>query len=803
MKKILATILFTSFAILLFGQSIEKLKKKAEKYYTEKNYTEAINYYTQIINKGGGSGYIYNRRGICYDNLGKLDIAIEDQKKALEFYKDNSKNQGIILSVIGGYYLDLKDYEQSSLYFKKAIEKTPDQHSYYWNYGASLANLEKTEDAIEAYKKALNGYSDSKSKAILYKNIAFSYQKIKDYQNSIAYFKYAIDQNTNDRYNYYWNLGYSYSLDKQYQNAIENYQLALKGYQTKNEEKARILAGIGNNYGYQKKYDKAVEFLDKAIALNSEFKYQYLRSKAYYLSYNNKANEAIDVYKSAIDEAKDDNVKANILIQIGLLYRNRLKDFDKSLIYLKKALEIDPKNSEALYRIAKLNYLHLNNQIEAKRDFFKVIELEKEKKNDLSYLTPFSYIFLDNRQEAIFSLEKTKKRYEELQNIQGYYYNVACAYGLMADEPNAIKYLDLAIENGYDNFEWMINDEDFEFVKYKKSFIDLMAKHNIEYSISDLSIEEIIKKEVKAELSKWIVKGEFETNEMYQNRMKTREQKVTDFQNIAMNRLMNEQLSEINFKSFKLGRYDAESETFKLEYTSIQPIFVKVPLSEAPSFKQNQQSLKFTNKKMVVSNNQWILSSLDIVNPSNGKSYKYDITKNANYDPRNLFALNYGDFELDIDKDIQTGKVKTGSSKLTAIQYDSDVDKNIPKSATQNENSFAVVIGNQNYEHEIEVDFALNDATIFHKYVVNTLGVPENQAHLIKNASLGEILHELDWLSNIAKGYQGEAKIIFYYAGHGMPDQSSKDAFILPVDGYASNTRTAIKLQEIYSQLNE
>ncbi len=132
----------------------------------------------------------------------------------------------------------------------------------------------------------------------------------------------------------------------------------------------------------------------------------------------------------------------------------------------------------------------------------------------------------------------------------------------------------------------------------------------------------------------------------------------------------------------------------------------------------------------------------------------------------------------------------------------SDVDENIPTAAKENKNTFAVIIGNEDYDNEIKVNYAKNDANTFKKYVVKTLGVPVDQVHYIENATFGKMLGELDWLKSVAKAYAGEAKIIFYYAGHGMPDNETKSAYLLPVDGSASQTRTAIKIDELYGILN-
>lgn len=133
----------------------------------------------------------------------------------------------------------------------------------------------------------------------------------------------------------------------------------------------------------------------------------------------------------------------------------------------------------------------------------------------------------------------------------------------------------------------------------------------------------------------------------------------------------------------------------------------------------------------------------------------------------------------------------------------SDIDKNIPVNASDNTKSFAVIIGNEDYKNEIKVDYAKNDARTFKDYVIKTLGVPEQQVHLKENATFGDMLGEIEWLTNVGKAFGSNAKLIFYYAGHGMPDEASKSSYLLPVDGRSSQMRTAVKVDELYASLTQ
>ena len=133
----------------------------------------------------------------------------------------------------------------------------------------------------------------------------------------------------------------------------------------------------------------------------------------------------------------------------------------------------------------------------------------------------------------------------------------------------------------------------------------------------------------------------------------------------------------------------------------------------------------------------------------------------------------------------------------------SDVDQNIPVNNALNDKTFAVIIGNEAYTREIKVNYALNDARIFKQYLQKSLGLPTNNIHYMENATFGEILDGMKWINDVIKAYNGQAKVIFYYAGHGMPDEQTKSAYMLPVDGNSQNPATAVKLADIYSKLTE
>ena len=133
----------------------------------------------------------------------------------------------------------------------------------------------------------------------------------------------------------------------------------------------------------------------------------------------------------------------------------------------------------------------------------------------------------------------------------------------------------------------------------------------------------------------------------------------------------------------------------------------------------------------------------------------------------------------------------------------SDVDENIPIVKEQNPSMFAVIIGNEKYADETDVPFAENDAIIFKEYCNKTLGVQENHIKYITNAGYNDLRKAVSWLRQGMEAYGGDGRAVIYYAGHGIPDEASKSAYLLPTDGIGSDVGTAYSLEKLYQALSE
>ena len=134
----------------------------------------------------------------------------------------------------------------------------------------------------------------------------------------------------------------------------------------------------------------------------------------------------------------------------------------------------------------------------------------------------------------------------------------------------------------------------------------------------------------------------------------------------------------------------------------------------------------------------------------------------------------------------------------------SDVDIDIPVSTSGvNSKTFVLILSNENYSESnvSRVYFANKDGETFKQYCIKTLSIPEDNIHMKIDATRNQMRSEIKWLQNVSEAFGKNANIIVYYSGHGMPDETSQKAYLLPSDGIANDPESAYSLSSLYKQL--
>ena len=170
------------------------------------------------------------------------------------------------------------------------------------------------------------------------------------------------------------------------------------------------------------------------------------------------------------------------------------------------------------------------------------------------------------------------------------------------------------------------------------------------------------------------------------------------------------------------------------------------------------------------------------------------------------------DINLTLNQPLASGTITVvpiiKDTAIEDVSLRSDVDRDIPQTNKSNPHCYAIIIGNQDYHSyqrglnsEQDVPFATEDATMFKEYCEKTLGVDARNISFLNNATSAKMNQEIDFITRLA-ARDPQAEIIFYYAGHGLPNENTKEPYLIPVDVNASNLTSAIALYDLYQSLS-
>ena len=358
-------------------------------------------------------------------------------------------------------------------------------------------------------------------------------------------------------------------------------------------------------------------------------------------------------------------------------------------------------------------------------------------------------------------------------------------------------------------------------------------------SISPLT-PEAVQAQVEKEVAAWQQKSEFETTAMWQQRVneQTRADKARELAagiTGDYNRRLDDVRAEYSNKYEALAReycdyhakkfadgdmtlkpYDADNQTFLISTASYGDILLPVPFAEAPSFKAGWESAKKNVvATFVPAGDNIAISSVRFgkyVYDSNTKATYTSVDVDYNFRPIDLAALDYNFGEIgsaETAAPVTTPATKAVAPRTYTPEHRkvtagtaSDIDTDIPAGTRKAPTTFAVIIANGDYAHASPVANAAADGRAVEQYLTRTLGIPAQNVTTYVDATYGQMASAMSHLRDIAAAYgAGNFSVLFYYVGHGLPDDTARESYILPVDVDPRNTEICYPLERLYSQL--
>ena len=179
-------------------------------------------------------------------------------------------------------------------------------------------------------------------------------------------FKKAIELNPNVT-NFYLSLGTFYARQKMVDKALKEFNTAFQ----KNPNSLPVVMSLGILYETQKNYDKAVEYYQKALKINPKFAPAANNLAFRYAEKGEKIDEALNLAQMAKEQFPDDPHIADTLGWV--FYKKNI--YTRAIVYFKEALEKLKDNPTIHYHLG-LAYMKNGDKDQARRELKKALELD-------------------------------------------------------------------------------------------------------------------------------------------------------------------------------------------------------------------------------------------------------------------------------------------------------------------------------------------------------------------------------------------------------------------------------------------
>lgn len=409
---------------------------------------QAIKDYAQAITLTPEDDRLYNARAQVYYEQGKYDLADNDYRKMI------SLKEGDIMGYMGiGRNANAqKRYEDAIKQFDYVNKLEPSYSSAYSFRAESYIGLKKYNEAIDDVITALGIDQDDKA--------FYELQTLADsaFAQTVAKLKVQKLKEPKES-SWPYDLGIVYEKTDRYAKAIQYYKESLTI--ESNKETANRISNCYDEIG---DYDKALEYCDQAIALDST-QTNYLYFKANILDNAGRSEEAIKIMDSYIEQ----NPEEYFPYYRRGWFKDHLGKIDDAIEDYTMAITLQP-NDAYQYLNRGVLYLQKGDRQAADNDFKQVILLDSVP--DAPECAFYAYYYLGDKDKAIETLNKALKK-----DDKGNYYDAACLYSVIGDKEKSISYLRKALESGYRKFNHIRRDRDLNNVRSTAEYKALMDEY--------------------------------------------------------------------------------------------------------------------------------------------------------------------------------------------------------------------------------------------------------------------------------------------------------------------------------------
>jgi len=391
-------------AILRSPGNEDYILKLGELLYMRQEFDQAIMVFSKLLEMNQQNGRAFYLRGLCFEGKGLREKAIKDMQQARLYDPANVDVERFLqqyavqqppayqmseeqkLLNLAENNMQLNRYDEAEKQFLELINKNVDQDYAHFRLGILYIERDRNhKKAIEQFTKAIELKNDS---ADYYFNRAIALQFIGKTEKAIDDFSSYITLRPT-KASVYENRGSCYFNIGKFKKAANDFQMALK-------------YSPGNKM-YMHKLSEASVKTGSDMGLGSnDVNFLIERGKTY-CSSSDFENAKKD-YLRAMELAPSEGEPCYLL---GRLYKEKLKDKQKALLFFTKAIDRDKSKRDYFFHRGLVLY-GLKKWQDASVDFTAAIELSP-KDGQIMYYRGNCYRKLGMKEQAIDDYLNVKK----------------------------------------------------------------------------------------------------------------------------------------------------------------------------------------------------------------------------------------------------------------------------------------------------------------------------------------------------------------------------------------------------------
>ena len=416
---------------------------------------DGLTLWADIVAKSPGKARPYANLGVAQKDQNLTDQAYQSFRKALQLNPNLDEahfNLAIILE-------ERAKTDEAIAHYRKAVEIKPDFVKAHNNLGAAYLRQNKLDDAGVHLRKALR--LDPKF-APAHNNMGLAHVKQGKLDEAVENYLRALELNPKLA-EAQFNLGHALLMQGKAEQATMRFQKALQ----LDPDHAEAHNNLGGQLLNQGKLDEALVHLKRAIGINPELAEAH-NNVGIILIQQGDLVAAISHFQDAV-RINPDFELANNNLQRALAIRDSM---DTEIGKVQKELDARPADPGLHFKMGNL-YLGQGQLRQAVVEFEKALALQPEFPEALNNLA-LAYISANQHDKALATFKKLIALQPDDASTC---YNIAILYAMQNKVDEAIAWLKKAIDNGYDNWELIINDTDLENIRNSAAYKELVEGH--------------------------------------------------------------------------------------------------------------------------------------------------------------------------------------------------------------------------------------------------------------------------------------------------------------------------------------